>query len=423
MLKVVNGEAPKTKKLILGFDAGCGTCADLAAGVQEKVGDKLEVQNLNDPQLLAWREEALGKDAKWTPTLFEVEGEKVLRAWAGWRMGYALSRKLGPSSTWQVMQALGEIGGAPKVEESAVVEKLPERAAEAVVGMSRGQFLKGVGGAAVAASVLSSGMLFPSVAEAATSLPNKSTGTLERRNLAKRIVVASNSYKSLAVAQRNIGAGFDWRRAMVNADQSDLAIVRVGSYHKQRSFAVVFIVDVRLRKVWFRQGVSIVPHGTSEVKVTRLWQGRPARPHRQMIFGVDKSRSASPYVITEDGKRMSAQQFVEDCKRIRRTQQSVGQIRGALAVPNTFRECVDNANKNCKIATGIATGNCAIATGASAGLSIVAPPVGIPVTIGVFALCAAVGLVGCPDPVNLCDRYLKNRQPPPSSPAPPKGNC
>lgn len=108
---------------------------------------------------MAWREEALGKDAKWTPTLFEVEGEKVLKAWAGWRMGYALSRKLGPSSTWQVMQALGEAGGAPKVEESAIVEKLPEKAAEAVVGMSRGKFLKEVGGAALAMSVLSGGML------------------------------------------------------------------------------------------------------------------------------------------------------------------------------------------------------------------------------------------------------------------------
>ena len=191
MLKVVNVEAPKTRKLILGFDAGCGTCADLAAGVQERVGDNLEVQNLNDPQLMAWREEALGKDAKWTPTLFEVEGEKVLKAWAGWRMGYALSRKLGPSSTWQVMQALGEVGGAPKVEESAIVEKLPEKAAEAVVGMSRGQFLKGVGGAAVAMSVLSRGVL-AAPASAATRSPwdsvkqTKVTGT-ERLRVASSV--------------------------------------------------------------------------------------------------------------------------------------------------------------------------------------------------------------------------------------------
>lgn len=167
------------KKLILGFDVGCGTCSDLAASVQERVGDKLSVENLNEPQLLIWREEALGKEAKWAPTLFEVEGEKVLRAWTGWKMGFALSRKLGPSSTWQVMQALGEVGAAPKVEETAVVEKLPEKAAEAVSGMSRSQFIKGVGGAAVAISIVSGGLLV-SPAEAARRNP---WATVRRRKI------------------------------------------------------------------------------------------------------------------------------------------------------------------------------------------------------------------------------------------------
>ena len=169
MFKVVGERVPATRKLVLGFDAGCGTCSDLAGRVQERVGDKLSVENLNDPQIIAWREKALDKDAKWAPTLFEVDGEKVVRAWTGWKMGWALSRKLGPATTWQVMQALGEVGAAPRIEDSPIVEKLPERAAKAVAGMSRGQFLKGVGGAAVAMSVLSGTDLLAAPANAATS--------------------------------------------------------------------------------------------------------------------------------------------------------------------------------------------------------------------------------------------------------------
>lgn len=167
MFKLVGEQTPATGKLVLGFDAGCGTCSDLAGRVQERVGDKLSVENLNDPKLMSWREEALGQDAKWAPTLFEVDGEKVERAWTGWKMGWALSRKLGPATTWQVMQALGEVGAAPRIEDSSIVEKLPEKAAEAVAGVSRGQFLKGLGGAAVAMSMLSGTDLLAAPANAA----------------------------------------------------------------------------------------------------------------------------------------------------------------------------------------------------------------------------------------------------------------
>lgn len=156
------------KQLVLGFDAGCFTCSDLAARIEDRVGDRLAVRNLNDPKVQAWRKEALGEDAKWAPTFFEIEDGKV-KAWSGWKMGWALSRTIGPAATWQVMQALGEVGAAPRIEESTIVEKLPAKAADAVVGMSRGRFLKGVGGAAVAMSVLSgSDLLAPSV-EAATT--------------------------------------------------------------------------------------------------------------------------------------------------------------------------------------------------------------------------------------------------------------
>lgn len=72
-----------------------GTCSDLAAGVQERVGDKLIVRSLRDPELQEWRERSLGPTAPWAPTLFETDGKNV-RTWIGWQMGVMISRSLGP---------------------------------------------------------------------------------------------------------------------------------------------------------------------------------------------------------------------------------------------------------------------------------------------------------------------------------------
>lgn len=131
-------------RLVLGFDAGCTACSGLARQIEEKVGDKLEVVSLLDPEMGHWRKQALGENAPWAPTLVEVKSGKV-RAWTGLSMGVALSRKLGPKSTWQVMQALGDVGPAPETGIGSA----------AASGLSRSQFLKGLGGAVVGMSVLS----------------------------------------------------------------------------------------------------------------------------------------------------------------------------------------------------------------------------------------------------------------------------
>lgn len=62
------------RRLVLGFDAGCTTCSDLAKKIEERVGDKLEVRSLYDPQVEHWRRQVLGEDVPWTPTLIEVNG-------------------------------------------------------------------------------------------------------------------------------------------------------------------------------------------------------------------------------------------------------------------------------------------------------------------------------------------------------------
>lgn len=130
------------RRLVLGFDAGCMTCSGLAKRIEETAGGRLEVRSLKDPMMDRWRGEALGGDAPWSPTLVELDGGTV-RAWTGVRMGAYLARRLGPAATWRVAKILGETkkeGGAERSPYS---------------GLSRSQFLKGVGGAVVGMSMLS----------------------------------------------------------------------------------------------------------------------------------------------------------------------------------------------------------------------------------------------------------------------------
>lgn len=68
---------PGGRRLVLGFDAGCATCSSLAKSVEGRIGDRLEIRSLNDPQMDHWRKESLGKDAPWAPTLVEVNGGSV----------------------------------------------------------------------------------------------------------------------------------------------------------------------------------------------------------------------------------------------------------------------------------------------------------------------------------------------------------
>ncbi len=152
---------PGGRRLVLGFDAGCLTCSELAKRIEERVGDKIEVRSLNDPLMEHWRKEVFGEAAPWAPTLVEIKGGTV-RAWSGARMGVRLSRVLGPLATWRVMQVLGEANADLDLADSATVK--------AVSGLTRGQFLKGLGGAAVAMSVLSGTGKLPPPAEAATSV-------------------------------------------------------------------------------------------------------------------------------------------------------------------------------------------------------------------------------------------------------------
>lgn len=47
------------RRLVLGFDAGCTTCSELARKIEAEVGDKLEVLPLHHPSAV-WRDRRAG---------------------------------------------------------------------------------------------------------------------------------------------------------------------------------------------------------------------------------------------------------------------------------------------------------------------------------------------------------------------------
>ncbi|MGB3682540.1 MAG: hypothetical protein WA990_08635 [Rubrobacteraceae bacterium] len=154
---------PKQERLVLGFDAGCMTCSEMAHKVEDQVGEKIEVCSLHDPHVNHWRKQALGENAPWAPTLIEVDGGEV-KAWTGLGLSIALSRRLGLIVSWRVLHALREVRSARNEAQRSL-------RSEAVGGLTRVQFLKGLGGAAVAASVLSgvAAVASPSAAAAKTA--------------------------------------------------------------------------------------------------------------------------------------------------------------------------------------------------------------------------------------------------------------
>jgi hypothetical protein len=213
-----------TRRLVLGFDAGCMTCSELARRIEERVGNKLEVLSLNDPFMARWREQALGKDAPWVPTLVEVEGDAI-RAWTGVRMGARLSRALGPLATWRVMQVLGEAN-----DELELVDSVAARAAS---GLTRGQFLKGVGGAAVAISILGGTGKLPASAEATVSVGVEEIVGGELVGIARRVAERKDVRNVMdAVWREKVRGG-----SVIDAGGADMEIKAIDFGEGRVSFA------------------------------------------------------------------------------------------------------------------------------------------------------------------------------------------
>lgn len=88
---------------ILCFDGGCAACNKLARSVTELSDGRLNARSMRDEQVKWWREQALGPDSPWVPTLILVEGSTV-RAWTGGAMALRLALLVGPTRTWRVLK-------------------------------------------------------------------------------------------------------------------------------------------------------------------------------------------------------------------------------------------------------------------------------------------------------------------------------
>lgn len=376
-----------SRRLILGYDAGCGTCREVARRVEEHVDSRLSVADLRTPLLLAFRAQTLGEDGKWGPTLFEVEGEKLLNAWTGWRMGWALSRKLGPAATWRVMQALGEVGAAP----------LPEaKSSRSHNRIGRGQFLKGAAGTALAASMLFGGTaLLPSFVSAATGFVS---GTTQQKRTALFIVRNSAQFKRLASLQQQVDANFDFGRAEFRFDNDgDFGVVCVGSPNKQRSVIAVFFLDMKRKRVFIYNHHVYLPAGgdaaTKRTQILSYQQGQPVRFNHNVTFEVEApsggrmdaasgtERSGNRYYVrTLSGRRTTADQFIAERKRAhqsrvealrRRAYGGRSSVTASRTESPECQQCKDRANLKCVIGVYAACG----LVGAGVG-SLAAPVVG-----------------------------------------------
>jgi hypothetical protein len=136
------------KRLVLGYDGSCGRCAALAESI-ERSGLGIETMSLREPQMMAWREEELGTEAPWKPTLVEISNSTT-RAWVGGKMSVALVRNLGVQNTWNLLKIIGEI---------SEVQGQQSPPASGLLGtkVPRASFLKGIIGAGVGVAILANG--------------------------------------------------------------------------------------------------------------------------------------------------------------------------------------------------------------------------------------------------------------------------
>ena len=299
------------RKLVLGFDAGCHTCLNIAESVQEEVRNKVILENLNSPRMLGWREETLGADAPWAPTLFGIEGDTVLWGLTGWRMAFALSRRLGPIDTWRVMRRLGELD-APSAHSSEIDR-------EPVTGMSRGQFLKNVGGAALAISFFT-GVGTPAALAAPSRDAFNVTGMTDGLSMLERVPNSVARQGGLAIKR--------WlRRELNRQSRSGSTAQSVASCAKEiiEALAYAAFPAARLFKLY---------------KIIRFWgAGKFARAlqgaykgARQAGYGRVKSINlAARTVAKKSGKEAGAE--------------AVSAILALLSIDGVLRECCPYAPK------------------------------------------------------------------------------
>lgn len=96
-------------KFVLGYDGNCLACGRVAGAIRQEIGDQVELMSLLDPRMESWREEILGSNRPWAPTLVEVQQDNhAAAAHVGLPLAINLVRVVGLRKAQAVMRAIGE---------------------------------------------------------------------------------------------------------------------------------------------------------------------------------------------------------------------------------------------------------------------------------------------------------------------------
>lgn len=128
--------------------------------------------------------------------------------------------------------------------------------------------------------------------------------------LALSTVLSSNEYRALDNEQYQAkGNRFDPGQATVLVcPQASFAFVSVSSLVEQRSVAANFLVDLNNETIDRYNHMVFTPNGEKEVAIARYHNGRPRRVYPRIVLG-------DRYVVTEDGRRWSYAEFIEEQRR------------------------------------------------------------------------------------------------------------
>lgn len=138
--------AKNQTRWILGYDASCYACSGIAERIDAIVGETLTVMGLQSESVQAWRLDALGPDAPWSPTLIRVTPNGV-DAWTGIALAPRLTQLLGPRKAVQVARMVGE-----QTIEPALAVPSRRRLLKMMVGTGAAGALIGMGKLPVLAS-------------------------------------------------------------------------------------------------------------------------------------------------------------------------------------------------------------------------------------------------------------------------------
>ncbi|MFG1917471.1 bacteriocin fulvocin C-related protein [Micromonospora sp. NPDC048898] len=110
--------------------------------MEQTCAGKLETLSLQSPEVRAWREQALGAEPPFEPTLVRLRGDQV-RAWTGLAMGARLAHRLGSRKTLQLVRAFGELRQAEVSPTGKAAEGMGRRQLLAGLGLTAGLVLVG----------------------------------------------------------------------------------------------------------------------------------------------------------------------------------------------------------------------------------------------------------------------------------------